>query len=231
MVTKQRRLLTKIKDMNSRLIETLENDIIIKERILENYENNICNYQSILNFNNFELIKNEKYEKFLDDIINKYNEYEKNSKNIISEEIFINTILSPLYYSMMINGNSKYNENIIKFLNNNEIKVNKEEVLNTEKSKSKYSNIKSDKNIIELNEKKKDRKNNKTDNININKEDNEYIDKIENNENQNEIIENKDFNHMEINNIKHEKSIFNMIILHNGNIAITTFGKVMIYDS
>ena len=36
---------------------------------------------------------------------------------------------------------------------------------------------------------------------------------------------------MEINNIKHEKSIFNMIILHNGNIAITTFGKVMIYDS
>ena len=122
MVTKQRRLLTKIKDMNSRLIESLENDIIIKERILENYENNICNYQSILNFNNFELIKNEKYEKLLDDIINKYNEYEKNSKNIISEEIFINTILSPLYYSMMINGNSKYNENIIKFLNNNEIK-------------------------------------------------------------------------------------------------------------
>ena len=81
----------------------------------------------------------------------------KNSKNIISEEIFINTILSPLYYSMMINGNSKYNENIIKFLNSNEMKVNKEEVLNTEKSKSKYSNIKRDKNIIELNEKKKDR--------------------------------------------------------------------------
>ena len=89
-VTKQKALLKKIKEMNNTLIQSLENDIIIKERILDNYENNDCNYQTIINFNNFELNNDEKYEKVLDDIMKKYNDFKKNNKKIISEEIFIN---------------------------------------------------------------------------------------------------------------------------------------------
>ena len=53
-VSKQRALLKKIKEMNNTLIQSLENDIIIKEQILKDYENNDCNYQTIINFNNFE---------------------------------------------------------------------------------------------------------------------------------------------------------------------------------
>ena len=222
-VTKQKALLKKIKEMNNTLIQSLENDIIIKERILDNYENNDCNYQTIINFNNFNLKKNEKYEKILDDIVIKYNEFKKNNKNIKSEEIFINTILSPLYYSMMINGNSKYNENIINLLNKKEININNEDNLNIGKPVNKFPNKKYIKNILESNAKKNvEKNNNKANNININNEGNENIDKVGNNE----IIEKKEFK-----NITQEKSIFNMIILHSGNIALSSFGKVMIYDS
>ena len=237
-VTKQRTLLEKIKDMNKKLSQSLENDITIKEQILENYENNDLNYQSILNFNNFELKKNEKYEKKLDDILSKYKEFENNKKNVNSEEILINTILSPLYYSMMINDNSKYNENIINLFNKKIINMNKEDDLNIDKSKNEYPDIdkvlendgdRGKKNNLELNAKKKDEINKKVDNNKINKEDNKFIDNIEKNEN--EIIENKEFNHIEINNIKQEKSIFNMIILHTGNIAISSNSKIIIYDS
>ena len=229
-ISKQRALLKKIKEMNNTLIQSLENDIIIKEQILKDYENNDCNYQTIINFNNFELNNNEKYEKILDDIMKKYNDFKKNNKKIKSEEIFINTILSPLYYSMMINGNSKYNENIINLLNKKEININNEDNLNIGNPVNKFTNKKYNKNILESNSKKQDDKNNnKADNININNEDNENIDNVEKNEK--EIIQNKEFKHMEIKNIMQEKKIFNMIILHNGNIAISSFGKVLIYDS
>ena len=116
-INKQRILLNKIKDMNNKLIQSLENDITIKEKIFDNYENNDFNYQSIQNFNNFKLNNNEKYEKILHYIINKYNEFEKKGTNENEEELLINTILSPLYYSMMINDNSNSNININNLVN------------------------------------------------------------------------------------------------------------------
>lgn len=218
-LTKQKALLKKIKSMNNKLIESLENDIIIKEQILENYENNGYNYQSILNFNNFELKKNEKYERILDDIVNKYDEYEKNSQNIKSEEIFINSILGPLYYSMMINDNSNFNPNINKLVN---------EIMNINEELNSKKMIKIRNNENNLENPQKDE--NKSQNINNNKENG----KIKENKQNNELKiqeKNKKFNKTEIKKIKQGKQIFNMIILHTENIATSSIGNVSIYNS
>ena len=230
-VSKQRTLLNKIKDMINKLMQSLENDIIIKEQILDNYEKNEFNYQSIQNFINFKLKNNnEKYVQILDDIVNSYKEFEKNSNNKNISEIFVNTLLSPLYYSFMISDDSQNNENILKLLNKNLINMNKEDDLNKEKSINKSMNID---NALDKND-KQDIKNNLeiiyTDNSNYIMENIKYNDNIVNNENNN-ITKNKGFKHKEIKNINHQKSIYNMIILHSGNIAISSCGNVIIYDS
>ena len=81
------------------------------------YEKNEFNYQSIQNFINFKLKNNnEEYAEILDNIVNNYKEFEKNPKNKNIREIFVNALLSPLYYSFMINNDSQYNENIIQLL-------------------------------------------------------------------------------------------------------------------
>ena len=217
MIIKQKALLNKIKDMFNRLFQSLENNITIKEQILENYENNCYNYQSIQNFDNFKLGNNKKYENLLDDIMNKYKEFERNKINTNIEEIFINTILSPLYYSMMINDNTQYNDKIITLFNKKINYINKENTLKIEKSKNKYSDMDNFlNNNLEINIKKKD-----DNNYNYGKKNNKFSDKIEN----------KNLKHKEINNIKQEKSIYNMKILHSGNIALSSNGNVIIYDS
>ena len=70
-INKQRTVLNKIKEMNKKLIQSLENDIFLKEKIVYNYQINDYNFQSIQNFNNFKIKNNEKYEKILDYIIKK----------------------------------------------------------------------------------------------------------------------------------------------------------------
>ena len=233
-IKKQRILLNKVKDMNNKLIQSLENDIEIKENILKNYENNKNNYSSILNFNNFEVNNIENFEKILNDISNKYDEFGKNVNSKNSEEIFVNTIVGPLYYSIMINNNNNYNKNITnliykkienlnKFLNSEEnknIKLDKEGNINSIINEEKNKNIADDEN-----------KDNFADSENS--EDEECVE-----EEEEELIEKKEkikkedkFNSMEILNIKQEKSIFNMIILHTGNIATSSMGSIMIYDT
>ena len=116
-INKQRDWLNKIKEIYNKLFQSLENDIIIKEKILVNYKKNYYNYESIRNFNNLELKNNKKYEILLEDIIKKNDEFEeKGSSNKNYDEIFINAILSPFYYSMMISDNPNYKANEINLL-------------------------------------------------------------------------------------------------------------------
>ena len=111
-INKQRYFLDKIKEMINKLIQNLENDLTFKEIIKDNYENNKYNYQSIQNFNNLKIRNNEYFEKILDNIINKYDEFERDKNNKFNENLLINTILSPFYYSLMINNNQDFNNNL-----------------------------------------------------------------------------------------------------------------------
>ena len=58
---KQKYFLDKIKKINGNIIKSLENDIIIKEKIIENNKNNKNNYQSILNYNNLYIENDENF--------------------------------------------------------------------------------------------------------------------------------------------------------------------------
>ena len=212
-INKQRKLLNEIKDMNNKLFQSLENDINIKEKILENYEHNIYNVQSIQNFINLEINNNEKYEKILNEFINKKKEYKFKKR----EEILVNSILSLLYYIMMINNNQKFNENINNILNN--------KIFNKYEDKNNLNMNKENLNNNINNDNLKEKKNIKIDNINI---DNMKEKKILNKDINNEDYES---HAQEIKYINQEKSIFNMIVLKSGNIATSSKGIVTIYNS
>ena len=66
---KQKYFLEKIKNINNNFIKTLENDIKIKEKIINNYNDSKANYCSILNLNNLTNINNEKYETILANLL------------------------------------------------------------------------------------------------------------------------------------------------------------------
>ena len=115
---KQKKYFEKIKAFNNNLIQNLENDIQIKERIINNYFMNKSNYNSIMNLRNIYINNNEKYENILADI---FSEKEKgqnisnnnqNQKNENSND-FINNYLSTLYYGLMINKEEAINNSLI----------------------------------------------------------------------------------------------------------------------
>ena len=121
---KQKKCFEKIKAINNNLMKTLENDIEIKERIINSATLNKLDYNSILNLNNIYIENNEKYEKLLDDILNiKEEKEEKNESEIKKDESndYINNYLSILYYSLMINKEKTINDALI---NDLEKKVN-----------------------------------------------------------------------------------------------------------
>ena len=87
----------KIKNINNNLMQTLENDIQIKERIINNYEKNIYNYNSYLNLKNLYLNNNQKYESILENILINDNPIENNENKQINSSDYINNYLSILY--------------------------------------------------------------------------------------------------------------------------------------
>ena len=200
-INKQKMLLNKIREMNNKLIQSLEKDIEIKENILKNYENFEYNFTSIRNYENIAMQNDEKYEIILNDIIKKYDDFEKDRNNKNIEEILVNTILSPYYYSLMINNNNNFNNSISNLINKKIMNLNFKKNDNEEKSESNYDE----------------------------KSDEDNIEESENTEN--EDFKNKEFNSKEIRNIKLDKSIFNLIILMSGNIVVSSMGSVMVYDS
>ena len=113
---KQKKYFERIKVINNNLMKTLENDIEIKERIINNSTLNRLDYNSILNMNNINIQNNEKYEKLLDDILIKKEEKEEKSKSENKDNEsndYINNYLSVLYYSLMINKEKTINDSLI----------------------------------------------------------------------------------------------------------------------
>ena len=109
---KQKTFFEKIKNICNNMMQKLENDIQIKERIINNYDNNKYNYDSYLNMDNLIIYKNDKYEKILEDILKK-NEEIKNDNNDIDVNDYINNYLSIFYYSLMINREEEINNSLI----------------------------------------------------------------------------------------------------------------------
>ena len=162
---KQKNYLNKIKEMNDKIIKILENDILIKQRIIDNYKYNKFNYQCIYNFNQLIIKNNEKYENILKNIIDKYNEADNN--NNMDKEFLLNQMLCPFYYSMMINPNQKFNNSLIdilenKFNDNNKYKNNiqkkNENIKKENNNKEKKVNQKKSENIIKSKKEEKKKK-------------------------------------------------------------------------
>ena len=213
---KQKEYLEKIKDINNNYIKSLENDIQIKEKIINTYQKNKYNYNSILNLKNLKIQNNKKYENILKNIIQKNNDNKNNEDNTVKN--FVNNFLSILYYSFMINKDESINENIIKCLINELTEIN-----------SKNNDImiipeKNEKNIE--NNFSNELFNNKTDFINLNllskeKSLNGRINIIENdkkNMNNNKIHLNSNINNM--NSYQKLDNLFKSIVsgFNNNNI-------------
>ena len=157
---KQKYILEIIKNISNNIIKNLENDIIIKQKILNNYINNKANFSSILNIKNLLFKNNEKYENILIKFIN---EYEKKDEATFAQDKYIDEILLPLYYAMMINQDETLNDSLIGILENkvNILKTFKQEntnnnnnLINIKKqisNKQIYTCFKNDKNNINSN--------------------------------------------------------------------------------
>ena len=103
---KQKDYFGKIKLIFNNWIQTLENDIKIKERIINNYMLYKSDYNSYLNLKNLFIHNNEKYEKYLENILTK-------DKEVVNNYTYVNKFLSILFYSLMINKEEEINNCLI----------------------------------------------------------------------------------------------------------------------
>ena len=148
---KQKEMLEKIKLVNNKFIDSLEKDILIKQRIINNKEKNKYNFQANSNYNCLEIKNNKKYEELLEYIISK-EDIIKEKKSSLDKESIIHRALMLLYYSMMINTNQKFNDSLIDSLENiiKKIKENsqliKEDNMNV-KSKTNFADLQKSKEI------------------------------------------------------------------------------------
>ena len=110
---KQKKYFERIKVINNNMMKNLENDIEIKERIINSAILNKLDYTSILNMNNICIQNNEKYEKLLDDIFTEKEGKTQNESNNKECDDYIDNYLSVLYYSLMINKEKTINDSLI----------------------------------------------------------------------------------------------------------------------
>ena len=221
---KQKNILEKIKDIYNTFIKNLENDIIIKQKIINSFQDNEADYCSIINLKNLFINNNEKYENILTNILKEENNINSNDINI---DKFIDIILLPFYYSLMINKNEKLNEDLISNISNkiNNIKKVKEE--NNELSL--FSNLND---LNKLNFNNQQIKQNKKDNNKNQKRKSPSIKKSKEKKNKSdselekEKKKNKSSNKTEQNN----NFVNNMIALHSGNFAISIQRRIEIYN-
>ena len=96
---KQKDIFDEIKKNNNNLFTSLENDLKIKQKIIDNYEDNKTNYNSNLNIKNLYLINDEKYEILLQNCL-ATKEEEKNHEKDMNK--FLDDILLIFYYTLMI---------------------------------------------------------------------------------------------------------------------------------
>ena len=121
---KQKNFLEKIKNIYNNLIQTLENDIQIKERIINNYLSKKFDYNSYLNMKNIYIHNNEIYEKILENIFINYEKINKENP-IIENTDFINNFISLFYYSLMINKDEILNNSLISELSKKILNIQK----------------------------------------------------------------------------------------------------------
>ena len=181
---KQKYFLEKIKKINHKIIKSLEDDIEIKQRIIDNNNNNKYNYNLISSYNNLYIENDYRYEKLLEYIFNTEEMIEKNKKEEITKGTYLNRILAPFYYSMMINKDQNLKEGLIELLQRLILNINQNNEINTNE-KNNITNI----NNTIMNNDKNLKNNNKSKNLNKiinydNRKDNSYIN-IENNRNNN----------------------------------------------
>ena len=208
---KQKRFLEKIKKINENIIKSLENDLIIKEKIIENYKNNKNNYQSILNYNKLYIENDDKFEKLMDYIINKEEETGDNENKNIVKGTFLNRILCPFYYSLMINKDQILNGDLLNLLENSINKINEKRRTNKKENNENNDN----------NDKKENNENKDNDDNNENNENNDNNDSNDNNySNKNKIKERNLNNENNVNKLISIKNLTknNDIKIINNNI-------------
>ena len=139
----QKNFLMKIKNINSAYIKKFENDIQIKQKIINNYIDNKSNYCSVLNLKNVYLKNNEKYENVLNDLINNNEENQNNENKILDIDKYTDEILLPFYYSMMINKDKSVNDSILNKLEEKiqKLKTNKTIKMNNYENQDNNLNI------------------------------------------------------------------------------------------
>ena len=115
---KQKNIFKKIKIIINDLINTLENDIKIKQIIINNYLKYKNDYNSIINLKSLHINNNEKYENILQEFLDPNKVQEELTKINSKKEKFIEKILLPFYYSMMINKDETLNEEFINIMKN-----------------------------------------------------------------------------------------------------------------
>ena len=179
---RQKSYFIKIKELYRNIIDSLEYDIFMKQKIIESYQKNKFNYQAINNFNQLVIDNNEKYEQILKKGLDNYDILKNEDKNNNNKESFIDQILSLFFYSLMINNNQDYNNSIIDILKNkiNSINANKNnhennlKIINTRMdNKIKYitkdnNDDNSDEDITENNNENQNNNENNKDNNNSN---------------------------------------------------------------
>ena len=112
---RQNNILTKIKTIINDHIATLENDIKLKQMIINNYQKYKNDYNSVINLKNLYINNEEKYENILLNFLNNNSNNENNDKNYKEEE-YIDKILLLFYYSLMINKDKDLNMKLINTL-------------------------------------------------------------------------------------------------------------------
>ena len=244
---KQKHYLNRIIEINQDLIQSLKTDINIKEKIIMNYLNNNNNYESILNFNNLQIENNDQYETILENIVLEYDKAKNNNNSDIPA--IINQMLCPLYFSLMINKNENIHNSVFKELekiisNNNdkqkeprnkENENENENINNCTKDSclnESYSKT-NDNSYISFSDKKMNKnylwENNSKNALSVN-----YNNLWQKTKNINFIRKNANYAHSnsykEIQNFQYQKKINNLIILKSGNIAISSYGLIEIYN-
>lgn len=113
---RQKTIFEKIKNITKNLISNLENDIKMKQKIINNYINNKSNFPTMMNIQNLFFKNNQKYESILLNSLKEHEQIEQNHRDNFDINNYVEHFLLPIYYSMMINQEESLNDSLIKCL-------------------------------------------------------------------------------------------------------------------
>ena len=203
---KQKNILDRIKKINDDLFISLENDLKIKLKMIQNYKCNENNYNSIINLKKTNISNNSRYENIIQQILNNHEEKKDEGK---VENKFLDEILLIFYYALMIIEDESIADALI-----NDIE---QKITNLKQLKMQIiNNININKNNNE------DRKSEKSINDEDNHNENNDYHNIDNNDNNNGF---KNFfqNNNNIQNTIHSKKVLDNSFQNNSSNIIKSF--------